>query len=59
MKGSTTNRMEGKFHEAKGSIKVAVGNAVNSPKVSLEGHTEKLAGKAQEKLGKAQKSLGR
>jgi uncharacterized protein YjbJ (UPF0337 family) len=59
MKGSTKDRIEGKFHEAKGSIKVAVGNAVHSPGVSLAGHTEKIAGKAQEKLGKAQKTIGR
>jgi uncharacterized protein YjbJ (UPF0337 family) len=59
MKGSTKDRIEGKFHEVKGSIKAAVGNAVHSPKVSLAGQTEKIAGKAQEKLGKAQKSIGR
>ena len=32
MKASTKDQMEGKFHEVKGSIKAAVGNAlVNSP----------------------------
>lgn len=59
MKDSTKERMEGKFHEVKGSIKAAVGNAVHSPRVSLAGQTEKIAGKAQEKLGKAQKTMGR
>ena len=59
MKDSTKDRMEGKFHEVKGSIKAAVGNAVHSPRVSLEGHTEKIAGKAQETRGKVQKSIGR
>jgi len=59
MKASTKDQMEGKFHEVKGSIKAAVGNALHSPKVSLAGHTEKIAGKAQEKMGHAQKSLGR
>jgi uncharacterized protein YjbJ (UPF0337 family) len=59
MKGSTKDRMEGKFHEVKGSLKVAVGNAVHSPSVSLAGQTEKIAGKAQEKLGKAKKTIGK
>ena len=59
MKSSTKDRMEGKFHEVKGSIKAGVGNAVHSPSVSLEGHTEKIAGKAQEKLGKAEEKLGK
>jgi uncharacterized protein YjbJ (UPF0337 family) len=59
MKGSTKDRMEGKFHEVKGSIKAAVGNATHNPSMSFGGHTEKIAGKAQEKLGKAQKSLGK
>jgi uncharacterized protein YjbJ (UPF0337 family) len=59
MKGSTKDRIEGKFHEVKGSIKAAVGNAVHSPSVSLAGHTEKIAGKAQETRGKAQKTIGK
>jgi uncharacterized protein YjbJ (UPF0337 family) len=59
MKDSTKDRMEGKFHEVKGSINAAVGNAVHCPSVSLAGHTDKIAWKAQEKLGKAQKTIGR
>jgi uncharacterized protein YjbJ (UPF0337 family) len=59
MKGSTKDRVEGKFHEAKGSVKEAVGNAFNKPNVALEGKTEKIAGKAQETLGKAKKIIGR
>ena len=59
MKGSMKDRMEGKYHEVKGSVKEAVGKAVNSPKIAMEGKTEKIAGKAQEKLGEVKKIIGR
>lgn len=59
MKESTKNKVEGKFHEVKGSIKAAVGNAVNNPRVAVAGHTEKIAGKAQANLGKVEEKLGK
>ena len=59
MKDSTKDRVEGKYHEVKGSVKEAVGKAVNSTKIAIEGKTEKIAGKAQEKLGEAKKIIGR
>lgn len=57
MRSSTKEQVQGKFHEMKGSAKVAVGNALHSPGVAAEGHTEKLAGKAQANLGKAKEKL--
>jgi len=59
MRGSTKNLVHGKFHEVKGEVKEYIGKAVNSPKVTLEGRTEKIAGKVEEKLGKIKKAAGR
>ena len=58
MKASTKDRVEGKFHEVKGSVKESVGNAVNNPRVETEGRNEKIGGKVQETLGKIKKTLG-
>jgi len=59
MKGSTKNFVEGKYHEVKGEVKEALGKAVNSPKVAIEGRAEKIAGKVQEKFSKIEKTVGR
>jgi uncharacterized protein YjbJ (UPF0337 family) len=59
MKGSTKDRVEGKFHEVKGKIKEIVGEAVNSPKLAIEGRIEKFAGITQEQFGKVKKTVGR
>ena len=59
MRDSTKDRVEGKFHEVKGSVKEVIGKAVHSPRVALEGHNEKTVGRIQEDLGKARKAIGR
>ena len=59
MRGSTKNLVEGKYHEIKGEAKAAFGKAVNSPKVAIEGHAEKFAGKVQETFAKIEKSVGK
>ena len=59
MRDSTKNRVEGTFHEMKGNVKAAVGKTFNSPKVAIEGHAERIAGKIQEKFGKVEKIIGR
>jgi uncharacterized protein YjbJ (UPF0337 family) len=59
MKGSTKDKMAGKFHEVKGKIKEVIGETVNSPIMTIKGQTEKIAGIAQEKLGQAKKILGK
>jgi uncharacterized protein YjbJ (UPF0337 family) len=59
MKGSTKNFVEGKYHAIKGEVKEAVGKAVSSPTVAIEGRAEKIAGKVQEKFSKIEKAVGR
>lgn len=55
MKESTKDKLQGKLHETKGKIKETVGNAVNNPRVAIEGQNEKNAGKIQEKVGQAKR----
>jgi uncharacterized protein YjbJ (UPF0337 family) len=59
MKASTKDRLEGTYHEIKGAVRVAIGKAVNSPRVAIAGHVEKAAGTVQVKVGKAERVIGR
>jgi len=59
MKESTKDRITGKYHEAKGKVKEVAGKAVHNPRVAIEGHEEKIAGKVQEKGGLTKKILGK
>jgi uncharacterized protein YjbJ (UPF0337 family) len=58
MKQSTTDEMQGKFHEAKGKLKQKVGQVAGDPDVETEGQSENLAGKVQKKIGQVEKVLG-
>jgi uncharacterized protein YjbJ (UPF0337 family) len=49
MKSSTTDKVEGKFHKAKGKVKEIAGKVSDNPKLEAEGTTEKIAGKVQER----------
>lgn len=51
MNPGTNDQIEGKFHEVKGKIKQAVGQATNNPDLAAEGQAEHLVGKVQKKLG--------
>jgi uncharacterized protein YjbJ (UPF0337 family) len=51
MKPSTTNQVEGKFHEVKGKLKEKAGQLTNNPGLQAEGIVEKAAGKVQGILG--------
>ena len=51
MKSSTTDKVEGKFHEAVGQAKETLGNLTNDPKLEAEGQDEHLDGKIQKKIG--------
>lgn len=51
MKSSTKDKLEGKFHEVKGTIKEAAGKMSDNPKLKAEGTVEKVAGKVQQKVG--------
>jgi uncharacterized protein YjbJ (UPF0337 family) len=59
MKESTKDSIQGNFHEAKGKLKEVSGKALNNPRVTIEGQTEKFAGKIQEKVGETKKVLGK
>ena len=59
MKDSTKDRIQGKFHEAKGKVKETGGKVVHNPRVEMEGQDEKIAGKVQEKVGLTKKILGK
>ncbi len=55
MKDSTTDKVKGTAHEAKGAVKEAVGKAVGNPDLEAEGTGEKVAGKVQKKVGDVEK----
>jgi len=51
MNSSTKDKLEGKFHEVKGTIKEVAGELSDNPKLKAEGTIEKVAGKVQGKVG--------
>jgi uncharacterized protein YjbJ (UPF0337 family) len=57
MKTSTKDRIEGKFHEAKGAVKEKAGAATGNPGLESRGQDEKVAGKVQNKVGQVEKVL--
>ena len=57
MKPSTTDQLEGEFHEAKGKIKEKAGQVTKNPKLEAEGQAEKIGGKVQKKVGQVEKVL--
>jgi len=57
MKSSTTDKIEGQFHEVKGKVKEKVGQVIDNPDVESEGKSENLAGKVQEKVGQVKEVL--
>ena len=59
MKSSTKDQVEGKFHEATGSIKELAGKLTNNNKLQAEGTVEKVSGKIQDKIGQFNKVLGK
>lgn len=57
MKVSTKDRIQGKYHEAKGAIKEKVGATTGNPVQESRGHDEKVAGKLLNKVGQVEKEL--
>jgi uncharacterized protein YjbJ (UPF0337 family) len=55
MNPSTENKIAGKIHEVKGSIKEKVGELTNDPDLEGEGIGENIAGKVQKKIGQVEK----
>ena len=59
MKTGTTDKIEGKFHEAKGAVKEKAGQIMNDPNLKAKGQAEKDAGKVQNKVGDVKKVFNR
>jgi uncharacterized protein YjbJ (UPF0337 family) len=59
MKTSTKDRIEGKYHEAKGAVKEKVGSVAGNPVMEAKGQDEKIAGKLQNKIGQVEKARER
>ena len=59
MKSSTSNDTKGKMHQAKGTIKEAVGKLVGNKELEAKGKVENLGGKVQEKIGQVEKVLNK
>jgi uncharacterized protein YjbJ (UPF0337 family) len=59
MKTSTTDKVEGAVHEAKGKVKETVGRLTGDPELTAEGQDENLAGKIQTKVGEVKKVFGK
>jgi len=59
MKTSTTDKIEGAAHEAKGEVKEVAGKVIGNPNLQAQGTTEKLAGKVQRKVGDVKKVFGK
>lgn len=55
MKSSTDDKVEGKYHKAKGEVKETVGEITSDRNLEAEGEAEKREGKAQEKVGQIKK----
>jgi len=59
MKSSTKDKVEGTFHEARGTAKEMAGRMTDNPKLEVKGKVEKIAGAMQEKIGKVKDVLGK
>jgi len=59
MNSSTRDKVEGKFHDVKGTIKEAAGKLTDNSKLKAEGTAEKIAGKVQAKIGEVKQVLGK
>jgi len=59
MKSSTTDNVQGAFHEAKGKVKEMAGKITDNPTLEAKGKAENIAGKVQEKVGQVKKVLGK
>ena len=52
------DEIEGKFDQAKGSVKETVGKAVNDRDLEAEGSADRTGGKVQEGFGTAKRKIG-
>ena len=52
------DELEGKFDQAKGKTKEAVGRAINDRDLEDEGKADRTGGKVQEGFGKVKRNVG-
>ena len=52
------DEIEGKFDQAKGSVKETAGRIVNDPDLESEGSADRAGGKVQEGFGTARRKVG-
>ena len=52
------DEVEGKFDQAKGSVKETVGRAINDRDLEAEGGADRAGGKLQEGFGTAKRKVG-
>jgi uncharacterized protein YjbJ (UPF0337 family) len=57
MKTSTKDKLNGSFHELKGTIKEGVGKLTNDRTLKAEGKAEKKVGKVQQQIGQAKETV--
>jgi len=55
LKQSTKDKLKGKLHEVKGSVKQKTGQITGNPRLQSEGANEKVAGKIQSKIGQVER----
>jgi uncharacterized protein YjbJ (UPF0337 family) len=57
VKSSSKNKIEGKMHQVKGTIKETVGKVLNNKEMAAEGKLEKMKGKVDAKIGQFKKMI--
>lgn len=55
MDSSTTDKIKGNLHEAKGKVKEETGKAIGNPDLQDRGTGEKIGGKVEKKVGDIKK----
>jgi uncharacterized protein YjbJ (UPF0337 family) len=59
MDSSTTDKIKGNFHEAKGKVKEETGRATGNRDMEDRGTGEKVGGKVERKVGDVKKVFGK
>jgi uncharacterized protein YjbJ (UPF0337 family) len=57
MKSSSKNKIEGKIHQVKGTIKETVGRVLNNRAMEDAGGLENIKGQFKEKIGQLKKMV--
>jgi uncharacterized protein YjbJ (UPF0337 family) len=57
MKRSAEDKIKGTLHVVKGTVKAKMGQATNTPSLTVEGKSEKLGGRVQRKIGELERII--